>query len=219
MFIGHYAVGLALKKKSDEIPLWLLFISVQFVDIIAFTFVLLGIEKIAYNPSKNPFLRTIIEYVPYSHSLLANVFLAFIVFLVFWKFKSKQWGIVLSLGVLSHWFLDTLVHVADMPLFIDKFKVGLGLWRLPWLSFLLELSVLVLAGFYLLKDYKIRKRHTIMLLLLSLGFASMFFAPEAEATPALASATSLSLYAIFTSMAYWCEREVRNETNLSKVAY
>jgi hypothetical protein len=37
----------------------------------------------------------------------------------------------------------------------------------------------------------------------------MFFAPEAEATPALASIMSLSLYAIFTSMAYWSEREVR----------
>lgn len=68
MFIGHYAVGFVLKKKTNEIPLWLLFIAVQFVDILAFLFVLLGIEHIKYNQSSNPFLRTIIEYVPYSHS-------------------------------------------------------------------------------------------------------------------------------------------------------
>lgn len=209
MFIGHYAVGLALKKQNDEIPLWLLFAAVQFVDIIAFTFVLLGLEKIAYNPSKNPFLRTIIEYVPYSHALLANIILAFVVLLTFWKFKNIEWGLVLSVGVLSHWFLDALVHMADLPLFFDEFKVGLGLWQFPWVSFLLELSALFLAGFYLLKEYKIRKRHTIMLLLLSLGFLAMFFAPEAEATPALASTTSLALYAIFTCMAYWSERELR----------
>ena len=36
MFIGHYAVGFVLKKKSPEIPLWMLFVAVQFVDILAF---------------------------------------------------------------------------------------------------------------------------------------------------------------------------------------
>jgi len=210
MFIGHYAVGFALKRKTDEIPLWLLFVAVQFVDILAFLFVLLGIEKIAYNPSENPFLRTIIEYVPYSHSLFTNILLATIVFLIFWKFKSKEWGIILSVGVLSHWFLDALVHVADMPLFLDKSKVGLGLWQLPWVSYLLEMSFFVLAGYYLLKDYKIRKRHTIMILFLFFGFSSMFFAPEAEATSVQASIFSLSLYAIFTAMAYWSEREIKH---------
>jgi hypothetical protein len=137
------------------------------------------------------------------------VLIAALVFLVFWKAKGKKWGMVLSLGVLSHWFLDALVHLPDVPLFHNSLKVGLGLWRLPWIAFLLELSLLILSGYYLLKDYKIRKRHAILVLFLALGFVSMFFAPEAEATPALASIMSLSLYAIFTSMAYWSEREVR----------
>jgi len=211
MFVGHYAAGFALKKQSEEIPLWLLFISVQFVDILAFSLVLLGIEKISYNPSENPFLRTIIEYVPYSHSLFANTFIAIIVFLIFWKFKSKDWGIILSVGVLSHWFLDALVHVADMPLFLDDLKVGLGLWQLPWISFVLELSVFVLAGYYLLRNYKKRKRYAILILFLSIGFILMFFAPEAEATPVQASIVSLSLYAIFTTLAFWSEREIKQQ--------
>jgi len=199
---------ICIKKKTNEMPLWLLFISVQFVDILAFLFVLLGIEKIAYNPSENPFLRTIIEYVPYSHSLFTNILLAIIVFLIFWKFKSKEWGIILSVGVLSHWFLDALVHVADMPLFLDELKVGLGLWQLPWISFLLELSVFVLAGYYLLKNYKKMTRHIILIILLSVGFSSMFFAPEAKVSSEAASIISLSLYAIFASLAYWSERDV-----------
>ncbi len=33
MFVGHYAVGFALKRHHREIPLWLLFISVQIVDV------------------------------------------------------------------------------------------------------------------------------------------------------------------------------------------
>ena len=207
MFVGHYAVGLGLKKKYSAIPLWLLFLSVQFVDILAFILVLLGIEKIKYNPTSNPFLRTIIEFVPFSHSLFSNVLIALLVLLIFWKMKSKEWGIVLSIGLLSHWFLDTLVHLPDMPLFHNSLKVGLGLWQFPWIAFLLELSGLIIAGHYLLKDYKIRKRHRILISFLSLGFMSMFFAPEAEATPAVASIMSLSLYAVFTSLAYWSGRE------------
>lgn len=212
MFVGHYAVGLALKKNTDDIPLWLLFVSVQLVDIMAFLFVLLGIEKIAYHPSENPFLRTIIEFVPYSHSLFANILLATIVFLFFWKFKSKEWGIILSIGVLSHWFLDALVHVADMPLFHNSFKVGLGLWQYSLVAFILELSALLFAGYYLLINYKNMKRHIILIILLSLGFSAMFFAPEAEATHVQASVTSLVLYTIFASLAYWSEREMKHQT-------
>jgi len=37
MFVGHYAVGFLLKKKFNEIPLWVFFIAVQFVDILAFS--------------------------------------------------------------------------------------------------------------------------------------------------------------------------------------
>ncbi|MFC1890890.1 hypothetical protein ACFLZT_00690 [Thermodesulfobacteriota bacterium] len=206
MFIGHYAVGFGLKKKCSEIPLWLLFLSVQIVDVFAFLFVLLGIEGIKYNPSANPFLRTVIEYVPYSHSLLTNVLLAIVVFLAVWKMKGKEWGIIISLGVLSHWFLDALVHLPDMPLFHNSMKVGLGLWRLPWIAFLLELSVFVFAGSYLLRGYRKKKRHVTLMLFLSLGFVLMFFAPEAEATPVMASIMSLSLYTISTAMAYWCDR-------------
>ncbi len=211
MFIGHYAVGFGLKKKYSDIPLWLMFLSVQLVDIFAFLFVLLGIERIRYNPSDNPFLRTIIEYVPYSHSLLANVALATVVLMVFWKTQSKTWGIALSLGVLSHWFLDVLVHQSDMPLFHNSLKVGLGLWQFPWIAFLLELGAFILAGMYLFRDYPRKRRCGILMSFLSLGFVSMFFAPQAEATARAASVMSLSLYAISTSMAYWIDRGFANE--------
>lgn len=210
MFIGHYAVGFALKKKSTDVPLWLLFVSVQFVDILAFLFILLGIEKITYNPSENPFLRTILEYVPYSHSLFSNALLSLLVLLIFWKFKSKEWGIVLSIGVFSHWFIDTLAHAGDMPLFYDGLKVGLGLWQFPWVAYLLELLVFLLAGYYLLRNYKQKKRHIILIAILSIGFSSMFFAPEAEVSSDVASITSLSLYVIFTLLAYWSESEAKH---------
>ncbi|MBT4482849.1 MAG: hypothetical protein HOC71_04125 [Candidatus Latescibacteria bacterium] len=206
MFVGHYGVGFLLKKRFNEIPLWLLFISVQFVDILAFSFVLLGIEIIKYNPSANPFLRTIIEYVPYSHSLFANLILSFTVFLIFWRIKNKLWGIALSIGVLSHWFLDILVHVSDMPLFHNSLKVGMGLWKFPLIAFIIEFSMFILAGFFLLKSSHKIKRHIFLIILLSISFGSMYFSPEAEATAAMASIFSLTLYTVFTALAYWCDR-------------
>ena len=68
MFIGHYGIAYIVKKKASDIPLWLLFTSVQLLDIIAFTLVLLGLEKASYTPSDNPFFRNFLD-LPYSHSL------------------------------------------------------------------------------------------------------------------------------------------------------
>jgi len=134
MFVGHYAVGFLLKKKV-EIPLWLFFIAVQFVDILAFILVLLGVERMSYNPTDNPFLRTFIEYVPFTHSLSSNFLIALYVFLAFWKIKSRTWGIALAIAVLSHWFIDFIAHTKDMPLLFNSLKVGIGLWNFPWIVF------------------------------------------------------------------------------------
>jgi hypothetical protein len=206
MFVGHYAFGFFLKKKFNEIPLWQLFISVQFVDILAFFFVLLGVERISYNETANPFLRTVIEYVPFTHSLFGNGVLALIVFIIISKIKNKRWGLVLSIGILSHWFLDVFVHIPDMPLFFNSYKTGLGLWQFPWIAFLFELTLLVLTGYYLLKNSN-NKRLIVIIILLIAGYFAMFFAPEAEATPTQASILSLSLYTLFAALAYWSDRK------------
>ena len=206
MFVGHYAAGFAIKKKFQDIPLWLIFIAVQFVDILAFLLVLIGIEKISYNPTPNPFLRTTIDYVPYSHSLFYNLIFAVIIFSLFQRARSMKWGIALSIGVISHWFLDAIVHVKDLPLFLNSYKVGLGLWRLPMTAFVIELSMLMIAGIYFLPGLKKKKMHIFIIGFLTLGFFGMFFAPEQEATPQVASIMSLGMYSVVTGLAYFAER-------------
>jgi hypothetical protein len=207
MFAGHYAIGFFSKRKFHQIPLWLLFLAVQFVDVLAFLLVLLGVERIEYDPSENPFLRTNVEFVPFSHSLSSNVMIALVVFLVFWRLKDKTWGIVLGLAVLSHWFIDALVHVADMPLLHDSLKVGLGLWQVSWAAFLLEMLLLLSAAYYFFRRWKMG-RSLVLIVLLIAASVSMFVAPEAEATPVQASLVSLSLYALFTGLAYWTDRRL-----------
>ena len=73
MFVGHYGVSFAVKAVDRRIPLWLLFIAVQFVDVLWGVFVLLGIERVRIVPgitASNPFD---LYYMPYTHSLVASV--------------------------------------------------------------------------------------------------------------------------------------------------
>lgn len=207
MFIGHYAVGFLLKKKFNAIPLWVFFIAVQFVDILAFTLVLLGVEKMSYNPTSNPFLRTSMDYIPLTHSLSNSLVIALIVFLVFWKLKDREWGIALSMGVLSHWFIDFIAHTPDMPLIFNSYKVGLGLWNYPWIAFLLEVGFFIGAGYYLYKGSEILKRPIILMTLLVLFYAPTMFAPEGEVPVAVMSILSLSFYIIFAALAWWSEKK------------
>ena len=50
MFTGHYGPSFAANAAEKRLPLWLLFIAVQFVDILWAIFVLLGIEKVRIVP-------------------------------------------------------------------------------------------------------------------------------------------------------------------------
>lgn len=212
MFVGHYAVGFLLKKKYNEIPLWVFFIAVQFVDILAFTLVLLGVEKMSYNPTSNPFLRTSIDYVPFTHSLSSSLVIAFIVLLVIWKLKSKTWGIALSIGVISHWFIDFIAHTPDMPLLFNSYKVGLGLWNYQWIAFLLEIVFFIGTGYYLYRNAEHIKRPIILISIIVLSYFPAMFAPERETPVAVFSIVNLSLYFIFAALAWWTEKKQNNKS-------
>ncbi|GGM92097.1 hypothetical protein GCM10010967_26440 [Dyadobacter beijingensis] len=56
---------------------------------------------------------------------------------------------IVGLAVLSHWFLDLVVHIPDLPLtpFGDT-KVGLGMWNSLPITVLTE-SVIFVAGVWL----------------------------------------------------------------------
>jgi len=207
MFVGHYGVSFLLRKKYKKIPLWSLFLAVQFVDILAFLLVLFGIEKMSYNPVSNPFLRTSVDYVPFTHGLVSSIIISVIVLLVFWKLIDKTWGLALSLAVFSHWFIDFIAHTPDMPLIFNQYKVGLGLWNYPWIAFFVEISFFLGTGYFLFKDSKDLKRPMILMALLVLLYTPTMFAPEKAVPVAVFSLMSLSFYFIFAGLAYWSEKK------------
>jgi hypothetical protein len=127
MFIGHYAPAFVVRKFDDVIPLWLLFLAVQFVDVLWSVFVMLGIEKAQIVPGITATNPLDLYYMPYTHSLVAAIGWAVVVavgmrFLS--RFRSSRQSPLIDAMVLSHWFLDLLVHRPDLPLYDNTAKVG-----------------------------------------------------------------------------------------------
>ena len=146
MFVGHYSVAFAIKGDENRIPLWVLFVAVQFLDYIWATLVLLGIEKLRVIKGFTAGSMLDSYYHPYSHSLVAALIwsaLAALVYKKFWPAKaSKCAALLVGLAVFSHWILDFIAHPRDLAIYPDKWKVGLGLWNYRGLEFGLEVALL-----------------------------------------------------------------------------
>ena len=71
MMTGHYAPAYALKSRFPETPLWQLFLGVQALDVMFFVLVPLGIERVVLDPTARMPLAMDLQFMPYSHSLVA----------------------------------------------------------------------------------------------------------------------------------------------------
>lgn len=161
MFIGHYGVALAAKRVDKNIPLGLLFFATQFVDILFFALVLVGVERVSIVPGITAVSPFDFTYYPYSHSFTASLLWAGLFFVVFKIIPSKSGSrnnrstLVVAAIVLSHFFLDLIVHRPDLPLFGDNsYKFGLGLWNYVITSSLIEILILVIGLWLYLKSTK-----------------------------------------------------------------
>jgi membrane-bound metal-dependent hydrolase YbcI (DUF457 family) len=149
MFIGHYGLALGAKKVAPRVSLVMLFIAVEFVDILWPFLLLFDVEQVKIRPGFTEVTPFEFVHYPYTHSLFMGVVWGIVIGLAYWFFRKDFKGaVVVGLGVLSHWFLDFLVHIPDLPLtpFGDA-KVGLGLWNFKWLTLLIE-SILFFGGVY-----------------------------------------------------------------------
>ncbi len=148
MFLGHYGVGLAAKKIAPKSSLGLLLAAAQWLDILWPLFLVLGMEHVRLNPGWTKVTPLEFYDYPLSHSLLMAGLWALLWGLVAVALKA-DWKISLVLPglVLSHWFLDLLVHRPDLPITPRGTTVmGLGLWDSPLWTVILEFTFF-LAGF------------------------------------------------------------------------
>lgn len=148
MFVGHYSASFAIKAAKPKIPLWVLFVAVQAVDIGWGTLMLLGIEKARYIKGFTEVLPLDLYYMPYTHSLLASAIWALAGGALYFLWRRRDGAAaaaLVGLAVLSHWFLDYPMHPADLALLDESHKVGLGLWNNALAATALELTLLAAA--------------------------------------------------------------------------
>lgn len=208
MFVGHYGVSFAAKRVDPTIPLWVLFLAVQFLDILWAPSILLGIEKVRIVPGITASNPLDLYYMPYTHSLVAALLwscVAGFAYQFFARPARRQASVVVGFAVFSHWILDFVVHRPDLPLYGNSAKVGLGLWNAPALAFGLEAALLFAGVWLCLRGRLARSFWTLVFGVLMLAIqAYVFFGPPPTSDRAAAS-TALIAYAIFATAIWWLQ--------------
>ena len=212
MFIGHWAPALALAARPKAPGIGTLFVAGQLVDWAFFGLLLTGTEAMRVTPGISVMNPMDLYHMPYTHSLLGSaVFAAAFGALVLGLTKSRAAAGIAALVVLSHWFLDLLVHVPDLTLAGSPPKLGLALWNYPTIEMPLELG-LTFGALWL---YVRRKRPAplrvgvLAAVLLALQAVNWFGPVEPEVT------TGTSLLAFFaygaaTLAAWWMGKSAAN---------
>ncbi len=149
MFVGHYSIAFAARTERNRIPLWVLFIAVQFLDYIWATLVLVGIEKLRVIKGFTAGSMIDSYFHPYSHSLITAILWSGVAAIAYKPLcrwlgygYTKSASLVIGLAVLSHWILDLVAHPRDLAIYDNKWKVGFGLWNYRDPEFALEIALL-----------------------------------------------------------------------------
>ena len=139
----------ALKRAEPKLSLGTLFLAVQLVDLAWGATILLGWERVVIAPGWTAASPMQFVSYPLTHSLLAAGLWAAAAAIAWYTWPTRDTSrhgraaMVVGLAVASHWFLDAVVHVPDLPLAGDDTrKIGLGLWNSIPLTFTVELALL-----------------------------------------------------------------------------
>ena len=154
----HVAVGVAFRPLSRKVPVWVLIVATEVLDLMALLLGLIGIERAGY--------------IPWSHGLAMSVVWS-VAFgaLSIWIFRNYRTGLLIGLLVFSHWLIDLITHpmgavfgghpsAPDLPLlFGGSPMVGLGLYNYSIvLAYIVEYGTTALGiGVYILYVLKRRR--------------------------------------------------------------
>ena len=213
MFVGHYAASLALKKFEKRASLGVLFLAVQFVDILFFPLVLLGVERLNIVENFTQSTHFELEYMPFTHSLLASILWAIAAYVLFrWVFvKKNSVALVVALAVFSHWVLDLIVHTPDLPLWNDaSLKLGFGLWNSAPGTYVLEAILLLSALWLYMRSTSATTAvgkygmPVFVIFLLLVNVVNIFGPLQGDSKMVLAI-SALTAYFLFAAVAFWLD--------------
>ena len=147
MFVGHFGIGFGAKRIAPRVSLGTCFLAAQFIDLLWPTLLLLGIESVRIAPGITAVTPLDFEHYPISHSLVMSVVWGAVFGGVYFVARRNlRAAAVLGVLVVSHWFLDAVVHRPDLPLTVGgDARVGLGLWSSIPGTLAVELAMFALA--------------------------------------------------------------------------
>jgi hypothetical protein len=208
MFVGHYGISFVGKRSAPSLPLWLLFIAVQLLDVVWAPLVLLGIEKVSIVPGVTASNPLLLSYMPFTHSLLAALIWsagAYVACRLVMGPNGSTVALVISAAVFSHWPLDFLVHRPDLPLYDNTAKVGLGLWNFPVPALCLEAAVLFGGIVWYLRGRRTRRAGFFVFGIAMLAIQTYVFFGPPPVSDRAAAWTALAAYAAFAAIIRWVE--------------
>lgn len=131
MIVGHAAMALAAKTSEPRVSLGAFMAASYGLDLLWPVFSLAGLESFRIEPGLTAFSPLAFDYYPLSHSLLMALVWGLASGLLTARLtRSTRAGWVVGAIVPSHWVLDAIVHVRDLPLWPGESPmVGLGFWH------------------------------------------------------------------------------------------
>lgn len=148
MGIGHAAIALGASRAAPRVNAGILIFAAFLADFLLGIFGALGMEQ-AHIPPDYATRHYLTFTFPYSHGLVALLAWGLLFGAIFcWVDRQDRarafW--VMSALVFSHFILDGLVHVSELPLLGQSSpKIGLALWDHMSLELTLE-TLMALAG-------------------------------------------------------------------------
>ena len=214
MFIGHYSTAFIAKRIAPAISLPIWFVACQAIDLLWGSLVLLGVEKLHVIPHFTASNAFDLYFMPYTHSLPATIGWSLATALLFWLFSPSTFpqrtrtAVVLGLVVASHWLLDLVVHIPDLPLWFDSEKVGMGLWNYRYPALLLELGLLWI-GIWLSLTVAAENRGRYLLLGTGMSVVQLLSLVLQPPTDMQVASNLLFSSLLLTAAAYWAGKPQR----------
>jgi hypothetical protein len=146
MFLGHFSIGVATKKIAPALPIWILLLAPQFMDLLFLPLVAMGIEGFVPGPYGHDILDA-----TYTHSLVGAAVIAAGAYWIgnrFWR--DSRGGLILGSLSFSHWIVDLFVHHHDMPILPGNLggfsMLGFGLWDFEYAVYGTEVVMAIAAA-------------------------------------------------------------------------
>jgi len=141
MVVGHFSIAELLLNSDKTMPVLPVLIGVSWPDLVWPFLIFMKKEEVVIDPDSPLGSHTKFQKFPYSHSLILSGVLTIIPAVIFglWYHRLIV-GVFFLLAALSHWLLDAVVHLGDLPVlgFGKDKKIGLGLWKWGKTSFIVE---------------------------------------------------------------------------------